>query len=366
MARLFPLLQALRPPPPSPCPSRRPPRRPRCWGAALAFWLLPLVGCSRPAPTVTMPVSNWPGYEYFYLAEQRGLAARHGLTLRSSEFPDPQGIVHAYLRGELQIAQLTTVEAVDICSKVPDRCPVVVLVLDESRGGDQLLARPGIASIAALRGRRVGVTLSTLGPFVLSRALAQAGLSLNDVKMRNITLASMPSALASGNLDAAVLFAPYTEQALRHPGVRRLFDSRSIPGEILDVLVVDPAILAAEAGTISRLVQVWQEAHRLARAEPQPSRALMARREGLTVAEFERAELGLRYFDLSQQQRLLTPGGPVQRNLEAVRRVQEQLDLVQPGGPLPAVSSAPVQAALQAMAPGPVPRRDATVPVSRG
>ena len=94
--------------------------------------------CSRAAPELILPVSNWPGYEYFYLAELNDLAAAEGLRLRTAEFPDPQAIVHAFLRGELQLAQLTTVEAVDICSRAPDRCPVVVLILDESRGGDKV------------------------------------------------------------------------------------------------------------------------------------------------------------------------------------------------------------------------------------
>jgi hypothetical protein len=114
--------------------------------------------CSRAAPELILPVSNWPGYEYFYLAELNDLAAAEGLRLRTAEFPDPQAIVHAFLRGELQLAQLTTVEAVDICSLAPDRCPVMVLVLDESRGGDQVAARPGIGSLAELRGRREGLT----------------------------------------------------------------------------------------------------------------------------------------------------------------------------------------------------------------
>ncbi|MBM5824854.1 MAG: hypothetical protein FJ054_05730 [Cyanobacteria bacterium M_surface_10_m2_119] len=57
--------------------------------------------CSRNPFEVTVPVSNWPGYEYFYLAAQKDLAAARGLTLRTAEFPDPQAIVHAYLRGEL-------------------------------------------------------------------------------------------------------------------------------------------------------------------------------------------------------------------------------------------------------------------------
>lgn len=54
-----------------------------------------------------------------------------------------------------------------------------------------MAARPGIGSLAELRGRRVGLTLSTLGPYVLSRALEQAGLSLDDVEVRTMTLAAI-------------------------------------------------------------------------------------------------------------------------------------------------------------------------------
>lgn len=113
---------------------------------ALGLLLAGVLGgaCSRAAPELILPVSNWPGYEYFYLAELNDLAAAEGLRLRTAEFPDPQAIVHAFLRGELQLAQLTTVEAVDICSRAPDRCPVVVLVLDESRGA--IRWRPGPVS----------------------------------------------------------------------------------------------------------------------------------------------------------------------------------------------------------------------------
>jgi NitT/TauT family transport system substrate-binding protein len=82
-----------------------------------------------------VPVASWPGYEYFYLAAERGLARNLGLDLTIAEFADPQEIVHAYLRDDLSLAQLTTVEVVDICARVPNRCPVVILVLNESRGG---------------------------------------------------------------------------------------------------------------------------------------------------------------------------------------------------------------------------------------
>ena len=130
-----------------------------------------LAGCRWGRPTVEVPVSNWPGYEYMYLAHKLGLDQQAGITIKPLQFPDPQTIVHAYLRGEVPLAQLTTVEAVDLCGRAPSRCPEIVLILDESRGGDKIAVANGVASLKALKGQPVGVTFSTLGPYVLSRAL---------------------------------------------------------------------------------------------------------------------------------------------------------------------------------------------------
>ena len=305
-----------------------------------------LGGCaSRPA-VLTVPVSSWPGYEYLYLAQQQGLDTAEGLTLRTEQYADPQGIVHAYLQGELAIAPLTTVEAVDICSRAPDRCPAVVLVLDESRGGDQLLARPEISSVSQLRGRRVAVPQSTLGSYVLSRALEREGLSLRDVEVLHMPLVEIPGALAAGKVDAAALFPPYSEEARRQAGAIRLFDSREIPGEIFDVLVVDPKALEQWGDALPKLLRAWQAAHSLRRRQPDVAIPVMARREGLSPQAFRAVEQGLVYFDLPQQRPLLAPGGPLARNLRAVQQVQIQLGLVNPGSPLPAVNDAPLNKAL--------------------
>lgn len=101
---------------------------------------------------VEVPVSQWPDYEFFVLAHHEGLDRAAGFRIRPVEYPDPQDIVHAYLRGDVRMAPLTTVEVVDICALTPERCPAVVLVLDESRGGDVVLGAPGLRSMAEREG----------------------------------------------------------------------------------------------------------------------------------------------------------------------------------------------------------------------
>jgi NitT/TauT family transport system substrate-binding protein len=304
----------------------------------LLMGLLSLSGCSPRSDEIDVPVSSWPGYEYFFLAQQKGLAERQNLTLTTSQFSDPQDIVHA-------IAQLTTVELVDICARVPERCPEVVLILDESRGADALAARRDVSSVKALKGKTIGMTFSTLGPYFVSRALQRSGLTLDQVVIRNMLLAEMPAALADGSVDAVAFFPPFSDYAARAGDSKVLFDSRQIPGEIFDVLVVEPAYLKQHFGAMKKLVQTWQDAHDYAKFHPAEALALMARRQNVRVQEFQAAERGLVYFTLAEQTALLAPGGAMELNLKAVQQVQQQLKLMRPDALLPQVNAQVVQEA---------------------
>jgi NitT/TauT family transport system substrate-binding protein len=196
-----------------------------------------------------------------------------------------------------------------------------------------------------LAGKTIGVTFSTLGPYFVSRALQRSGLTLDQVVIRNLALAEMPEALAKGSVDAVAFFPPFSESALRAGHSRVVFDSRQIPGEIFDVLVVDPAYLKQHFGEMTKLLKTWQDAHDYAKAHPRESLTLMARRQHVSVQEFQAAERGLVYFPLAKQTALLAPGGVMERNLKAVQQVQQQLNLVGPEAVLPQVNARVVQEA---------------------
>jgi NitT/TauT family transport system substrate-binding protein len=313
--------------------------------AALAAFALIVMGCQKPA-VVTIPIASWAGFQYFHLAHEKQLDQKAGLVIDTLGFSDPPEIVKAFEEGRFPIAQLTTVEAVDICSRQPKRCPVVVLILDESRGGDKVAVRRSLGTIAALRGKRVAVTPSTLGPFVLSRALARHGMSLADVRIVAVPLADMGRRLISGQIDGAAFYPPFSDAVLDGGEAVTAFTSAEIPGEIFDVLVVDPQYYRTNRHILGRLVRVWQQAHDLADRDPE-AQDIMARRQGVRAEVFREWEKGLLYLSLSEQRPMLLPGGKLERNLADVLAVQKQLGLIRGRVPLPRVSTEPIDLALK-------------------
>jgi ABC-type nitrate/sulfonate/bicarbonate transport system substrate-binding protein len=114
---------------------------------------------------------------------------------------------------------------------------------------------------------------------------------------------------------------------------------------VFDVLAVDPQYLARHGDTITALIRAWAAAHQAARRNPTRTLALAAQREQLSPEEYRKAEQGLVYFSLDQQQPMLQPGGVLARNLKAVQAVQERLRLTAPGAPVPKVEPRYVGAA---------------------
>jgi NitT/TauT family transport system substrate-binding protein len=319
--------------------------------------LIPLLaGCRDGFPTLTMPVAPWAGFAYFPLAQQKGFDRAAALRLRIVPYDDPQQIVRAWQRGELSVAPLTTVEVVDICSRRPDRCPVVVLVIDESRGADQLIVRSSISDLRQLRGRRVGLAPSGLGSFLTSRALESVGLDISDVRLVPMAPSELAAALNNGRIDAAATYPPFSDLVLQLGIARVAFDSRALPGQILDLLVVDPRFLAEHRDALARLLLAWEWSHAWARRDPEATGKILAALQKTSVSGLRRVERSLRYYPLVQQRQLLDEGGSVAEALAAVQEVQLDLGMVRDDAPLPEVSGAIVESALQLAARASAPK----------
>ncbi|WP_168205899.1 ABC transporter substrate-binding protein [Geobacter sp. FeAm09] len=265
-------------------------------------WLFGMAGCSREASAPLQIATNvWPGYEPLYLARALGYCPES--AVRFHEMTSAADVLKAFRNHAIDAAALTLDEALLL---VQDGIDVRVLfVTDISHGADAILARPGIGSVRDLKGKRVGVESMALGAYVLTRALDQAGLAPRDVTIVPVAVQEHERAYATGEIDAAVTFEPARTRLLAL-GARSIFDSRRIPDEIVDVVVVRADILRTRSDQVKALEDGWFRALKYLRANPDHTARLMGMREGLTGAQFSAALAGLVIPDRNENDRLLS------------------------------------------------------------
>jgi sulfonate transport system substrate-binding protein len=155
---------------------------------------------------------------------------------------------------------------------VSSHLPVKAVLVDLPIGASSfLLAKPGITSIAQLRGKKVAFTTGTAQQAFALRALATAGLTAKDVTQVDVTLQQLGTVIESGNADASVLSIEYkTDYLEQQPKAKVLADNATAkPPAYSYVLgttkaLDDPAKLAAIKDFARRYIQAnaWKTAHK--------------------------------------------------------------------------------------------------------
>ncbi len=241
-----------------------------------------------PEPPTRLVVNPWVGYDPFVLAREHGLLDAR--QVKVVELMSNSESLRALRNGLTEAAALTLDEALRLADEgVPLR---IVALLSDSHGADAVLARAQIQTPAQLKGKRIALEESALGALVLDRLLAAGGLAPTDVATVHAEAAAHPAILASGKVDAVITFEPMKSQLLQQ-GFQVIFDSRQMPGEIVDVLVARPDLPAPRR---EALRAAW-EAGRLAMlADPEAAATLLAPGVDLTPAQYLATLGGLRFL----------------------------------------------------------------------
>jgi NitT/TauT family transport system substrate-binding protein len=270
---------------------------------AIGAWLLLscMPACKPKAePPMRIAVNVWPGYEPLFLARRAGLLPEKDFRL--VEFSSNSAGGRAFRNGEVEALCSTLDEVFYFAQSGMD--PVILLVPDESNGAEVVLGRPGIRSMADLKGKRVAVELGAVETYTLTRALQNAGLSLADVTLVYAPMEEHLQDFESGAVDAVVTFEPMRSRLLAL-GAVKLFDSSQIPGEIVDVLAVRRDYMEAHPERMMELRHAWFAGLREMLRKPAEAVKFLAAREQVSAAEFETSLQGLRFPDEAENRMLL-------------------------------------------------------------
>jgi NitT/TauT family transport system substrate-binding protein len=272
---------------------------------ALVAGLSSFAACTTSEePALRIATNPWIGYELLYLSREMGWLDT--TRVRLVELLSNTDSVQALAAGTVDGAGLTLDEA--LAARDAGLDLKIVLVFDFSAGADVLLAAPGIDQLANLKGKRIGVEQTGVGALMLDAALKQAGLTASDIQVVNLTLDQHLAAFRKQQVDALVSFEPVASQ-IEAAGGRRLFDSRAIPGSIVDVLAISSKALEANPETTRRLLARYFQALSWLRQNPADAARRMAPHLGLTPAATQASYQGLTLPDLAENRRLLT-GAP--------------------------------------------------------
>lgn len=273
--------------------------------AALLVLVAVLAGCQPPREPLRIVSSPWPGYEPLYLA--RDLGYLDPSSVRLNELPSANITLESFSNGSAEIATLTLDEALSLLDE--GKKLRILLVLDSSNGADAVMARPGIKTLADLKGKRIAMENITLGVYMLNRTLDAAGLQYGDVKVIPMPEDKHEKAYLQGKIDAAITMEPHKTRLAR-AGAHALFDSSRIPNEIFDVMVVREDVYYERREELCGIVRQWFRALDYVRVNPEEAHARMGKRLGMDRETFKAMTNGLVQPSREDNRRLLGGNPP--------------------------------------------------------
>jgi NitT/TauT family transport system substrate-binding protein len=267
--------------------------------------ILGLASCSSYEPPLRIALIRWPPFEFLHLAQEKGYFAEEGVEVRLIEFVAVNDTQRAFEHDKIDGGTFSLFQVLQNRDQLTRKMQIP-LVIDFSDGADLLMAKPEIADVRSLRGHRVGVGLGPLDIFFLTRALELHGMTLQDISLVYVRTADMAEALSKGKVDAVTAYPPNSTEIENAGIARTIFTSSRIPGEIVDVLALDEAVIRERPDDVAGVIRAFYRAVRFAQEHPEEAWQIMSARERVTPEEFRAAlQTGITLVPLADQPKFL-------------------------------------------------------------
>jgi NitT/TauT family transport system substrate-binding protein len=148
-------------------------------------------------------IGDFNGASLLAVADDQGLWKKHGVDAKTSVFTNGPLQIQALGTGDLDFGYIGPG-----AMWLPASGKAKVVALNTLGNADRVIAQAGIATMADLKGKTIGVPEGTSGDMILTLALKKAGLTKNDVKIVTMDAATIVSAFTSKQIDAAGFWYP--------------------------------------------------------------------------------------------------------------------------------------------------------------
>jgi NitT/TauT family transport system substrate-binding protein len=248
---------------------------------------------ARAEEKVTLATVAWIGYAPFYVAVEKDLFKKHGVTVELKDFADPALIPAALASGGIQGAMYTYDQVINLVANGNDYR--VVLPIDYSNGSDAIVASKSIKSLADLKGKQVAYPFATCDNLLVAYALKSVGLTEADVQGLDTTPENVPAALAAG-ASAGATYEPNVSKSLKlevGEGFHAIYTSAAAPGLITDVLYFPASFIAANGKAIDAIINGYIDGMQFIKENPDEAYAIVAKYFSTSVDDVKEQAKGV-------------------------------------------------------------------------
>jgi NitT/TauT family transport system substrate-binding protein len=184
-------------------------------------------------------------------------ADKYGITIEVKQFNDYVESINQYTAGAFDAVTITNMDALSIPA-AGGVDTTAVIVGDFSNGNDAVILKDK-DKLKDILGQKVNLVEYSVSHYLLARALESIGAQEKDLKVVNTSDADMAAAFKTPDVTAVVTWKPIVSTILESPDAKEVFDSSKIPGEIIDLMVVNTDVLKDNPKFAKALVGIWYE-----------------------------------------------------------------------------------------------------------
>ena len=259
-------------------------------------------------------------------------ADKYGITIEVKQFNDYVESVNQYTAGSFDAVTITNMDALSIPAAGGVDTTAIVMG-DFSNGNDAVILK-GKSDLAAIKGQKVNLVEFSVSHYLLARALESKSLAEKDIKVVNTSDADLAAAYKTADVTAVVTWNPIVSEILGAPDAKKVFDSSQIPGEIMDLMVANSAVVKDNPNFAKALVGIWYET--IAKmnapgAEGKAAKEALAKASGTDLAGFESQLASTRLFATPADAESFTKSAAIGKTMDRVRKFLFEKELLGKG-----------------------------------
>lgn len=229
--------------------------------ALLVFSFLSGSTLAAEKPKFTLAWSIYVGWMPWDYAEHSGVidkwADKYGIEIEVIQVNDYIESINQFTAGQFDATVMTNMDALTIpaASGVDS---TALIVGDFSNGNDGIVLK-NADTMAAIEGQNVNLVELSVSHYLLARGLESVGLAERDVKVINTSDADLVAAFSTKDVTSVVTWNPLLSEITKQSSAEVVFSSADIPGEIIDLLVVNTNTLTQHPELGKALTGAWYE-----------------------------------------------------------------------------------------------------------